>query len=360
MKEINHAALLDKITFGGIYIVDIKDIDMLINSEVIEKSTTKVNYVTAEGQIFSRLMIDHDGVIDKMIAGAKVMGGKKINYCTLELTVKGKIANLNCCTVEQYTEKLYQIQRHLEEEYGIIVDFSCLTIKEMEINKTFKLQEDFCKYHRVINLIMQNLPYYLCSQMDYKKVKDEGSEHETYYATSAKSRKSKRYLLFKIYNKTKALENLIVLTDSYMRVEIKLVGAEKIKSALDTNLFFELTDATINQYFDQQMNKLIIEPTNKWKQSRDKQVLRLMKDERKRDIRHWQTNVLRILQNEEIIRKRAVVLDIEEITSLVDSLDLKANRKSDIKKNFRNQAKKYETAFCNQDNVKLDEIINKL
>lgn len=167
-------------------------------------------------------------------------------------------------------------------------------------------------------------------------------------------------MLFKIYDKTAALEQTIVLTDSYMRVELRLVGAEKVKKALHTNRFFEMSDELFNWYFNDQMEKMIQKPFGKWKSTRDKKLLELMKGERSRDIRHWQTNVLRILQNEEIAQKRPVLLDVEELMPLVDKLGLKPNRKHDVKDNFRKQAKKYESVFCNNDHLKLDEIIQKI
>ena len=85
-----------------------------------------------------------------------------------------------------------------------------------------------------------------------------------------------------------------------------------------------------------------------------------MKQEREQDIRHWQTNVLRILQNEEIALKRPVLLDINELLPLIDLLDLKPNRRSDVKRNFKKQSAKFETVFNNDDHIKMNEIIEKL
>lgn len=207
---------------------------------------------------------------------------------------------------------------------------------------------------------MTNLPSYMKNQMDYKKINKGSSEYQTYYATSKTTNKSKRYLLFKIYNKSKAVENIILLTDSYMRVEFKLVSAEKIKKSLGTNKFLDLTDNSINSYFNSQIQKMIVQPFQKWKVDRDKYIIKLMQEQRLQDIRHWQTNVLRILQNEEIAQKRPVLLDIEEIILLVNKMDIKNNRKSDIKRNFRKQSIKYENVFCNRDDLKMNEILEKL
>lgn len=362
MTEVKEkTALLDKIILGSINILEFRNIENLIKNGIVEMTSSQVRYITASGQTFNKLLIENDGVINKLIAGSKIIGNKRVDYCNLETTIKPTgTGNLVCYTVEDYLGRLIEIQEHLEKTYGIIADFSDINIKEVEINRTFKLEENFENYHRVLNLIMTNLPQYLKNQMDYKKVMNGSSEYQTYYATSKTTNKSKRYLLFKIYNKTKAIENIILLTDSYMRVEFRLVGAEKVKKALGTNKFAELTDKIINNYFDEQIDKLIKKPFEKWQKDRNKYLVGLMKKERERDIRHWQSNVLRMLQNEEIAQKRPVLLDIEELIPLVNQLDLKPNRRCDVKSNFREQSKKYETVFCNSDHLKMKEIIEKL
>lgn len=354
-------ALLDKLILSNIIIKDFKDFDKLVKKEIIEVSPTQIQYITASGKMFKRLLIDNDNLIDKMVAGSKVMGNKRVDYCNLSTTIKNsELGNLNCYTVNEYLEQLQKIKDHLEKKYGIIADFSNITIKELEINRTFQLSHDFETYHRILNLIMTNLPSYMKNQMDYKKINKGSSEYQTYYATSKTTNKSKRYLLFKIYNKSKAVENIILLTDSYMRVEFKLVSAEKIKKSLGTNKFLDLTDNSINSYFNSQIQKMIVQPFQKWKVDRDKYIIKLMQEQRLQDVRHWQTNVLRILQNEEIAQKRPILLDIEEIILLVNKLDIKNNRKSDIKRNFRKQSIKYENVFCNRDDLKMNEILEKL
>ena len=354
-------ALLDKAVFGNIGILGFDNIENLIKNDIVEITSSKVKYITASGQVFNRLLIENDGVIDRMVAGSKLIQNKRVDYCNLETTIKNdKVGNLVCYTLDDYVGRLIEINNYLKNTYGIEADFSDLTVKELEINRTFKLAGNFEDYHRVINLIMTNLPSYMKNQMDYKKVVKGNTEYQTYYATSKTTNKSKRYLLFKIYNKTKAIEHIILITDSYMRVEFRLVGAEKVKKALKYNRLAELSDQIINEYFDNQIKSMIVQPFKKWKQERDKYLVKLMKDERERDIRHWQTNVLRILQNEEIAEKRPVLLDIEELIPLVDKLNLPSKRRSEVKSNFRKQAHKYESVFCNNDDAKIQEILDKL
>lgn len=363
MTEIQEkTALIDSLEIGNINILQLNNIEELVQKEIIEISTTKAKYITASGQQFSRLKIENDRLIDRMVAGSKIMKNRRIDYCTMSLSIKNdELGNLACYTALEYFDLLVKIQNHLEKAYGIVADFSDVTLKVVEINRTFRLNNNFEGYHRVLNLIMTNLPSYLKNQMDYKKIDKNGiSTYETYYATSQRTNKSKRYLRFKIYDKSAAIKNIIMVTDSFMRVEITLVSPERIKKSFGTNKFVDISDKVINDFFDNQIQKMIVKPLKKWAENRDKYLLNLMQGERSRDIRHWQTNVLRILQNREISEKRPTLLDIEELIHLLDGLGLRPNRKWDVKKNFRKQAQKFESIFCNRDDLRLVEIIEKL
>lgn len=364
LKIKEKTALLDQMMFGNVQIVGFDDLKKLEKSGVVEQTTAKVKYITATGQEFTRLLIERDGVINRMIAGSKLIKGKRIDYCNLSVSVGNKeTGNLMCLTRDEYMGKLQKIEEHLKNQYGIHVDLSDITMKEIEINRTFKLNEDFEKYHRVINLMMCNLPKNLKQQSEYKKVNDGIATHESYYASS-KTGKAKnkvtRYLELKIYDKTKAVEKIILLTDSFMRVEFRLVGAEKIKRSLKVSKFVDLTDAIINDYFAKQTENIIVQPFEKWKIQRDKEVVELMKEWRSKDMNHWQTSVLRSLMNREITEKKAVLLDIKELLPLVNRVITKANRRYDVKHNFVKQAEKIETVFCNDDHLKMEEIIEKL
>ena len=144
-----------------------------------------------------------------------------------------------------------------------------------------------------------------------------------------------------------------------MRIEFKLIGTEKIKSTFGTNRFGSLTDLMINKFFNEQIHKLMIVPYEKWKLQRDKELFKLMQEQRKLDIQHWQVNTLRALEDKEIREKKPYMLDIEELVPIVKELGLKPNRAYDARKNFRVQARKYEKAFCNRDDRRLQEILIK-
>lgn len=74
-------ALLDKVVFGGISILGFDNKDNLITKDIVEMtSNANCRYITTSGQTFNRLLIENDGVIDRLIAGSKLMGGNRIDY----------------------------------------------------------------------------------------------------------------------------------------------------------------------------------------------------------------------------------------------------------------------------------------
>ena len=272
-------------------------------------------------------------------------------------------SNLKCYTVSEYRACMERIRLHLLDKYGIVADFSRVGLRMIEINRTFKLDGDFSDYHRVFHLVMTNLPSHLNNQMDWRSVREDGSsDFQTFYARTSRTTNSTHYLELKIYNKTKSVENIIVLHDSYMRFELKLVGSEKIKNEFGTNRFMFFSDERVNDYFDTQVRKLIEEPYKKWANARDKKLLRLMKYNRKHDERHWQTNVLRTLMNEEVASGgRPSMLDVHELLPLIDKLGIpNATRRYRIRKNFARQCERFENVFLQRDDLKMQEILMKL
>lgn len=361
MHTIPKRALIDKAKFGNLFILGFKDKNALIEMGVLEDNPkSKIKYVMPNGDSFTRLNI-HDSLIDKLFASSSAVGSGNMNYCHLELSIHGEKGNLNCYTAAEYYDYLLMVQKHLKQNYGIMTDFSDLRLRGIEINRTFQISSEFKTYHRVIELLWANLPKSLKKQSEFREVQKEGIEHESYYATSRQSNKSDHYIELKVYNKTKQLQKIVVLEEQYMRVEIKLTGSQKIKNELKTNSFAELTDELINRYFQVQMEKMFINPYYQWVKARNKEIITLMKFTREENKNHWIINTLRVLQNREITDKKPHLLDIEELIPLVNELGYTDKKiRYQIKTIFRKQAQRYESCFCNKDDLKLKELLEKI
>lgn len=354
-------ALVDQIVLSNIEITHMINMEDLVKQNIVELSTKPATYIMADGQEFSKLLINDD-IIDHMIAGVKTQANQLHKYCFLTLSVHRDTGNICCHTIEEYKQILAQVQEHLLCTYGIDISIKKVKIKEIEINKTFALSQPYEDYRRVIQVLMHNLPQELSVQMHYTENGNETIKPGTYYASSGKSKKSNRHTTLKIYDKSSALSAKLKITldKSYMRVELRFFGTENINRSLTTNSLFLVTNEMINTCFQRKMKRYIYNPYNKWLQKRNKNLLNIMKQQRDKDIRHWQVNLLRYLTNKEIEDTYPTLLDVCELFPLLERLPITPKRRYEIRANFKRHAAKYETVFNNRDDLKLAEILEKL
>lgn len=372
---------IDKIKFqdGEIISIDNEMVETLkfqnmlfVNEQSKEEQEKKEQgkkpnrYVTSDGkQNFSYMKIKGDGEINVLKAGKCACGNQ---YVKLETSVcDEQLGNFVGNTVKEYQEQIDRIKDKLWDNYGIKASFRNANINYIELNRTFELNHPFEEYKRPIKLILDEMPKmkYL-SEFGRDKVIDtyfveKVEDIETYSVCNKRKSKSsnKSLKILTFYNKGKQIQGIIYLDGDYMRVEIKLIGLKNIHEAFHTNNLYELTDDVINDYFAEQIETLMVNPLKKWKAKRKTYLKRLLKEERDRDISNWQVNVLRVLNTHESLYNKPCLLDVSELDSIVDGLaDIK--RKQRVKDNFRKQANKYEHIFCNGDDIKLQEIIDKL
>ena len=365
---------LDKIGLKDGEIISIDDLEELKERNILfvnekksddESQNTSDKYVTRSNQAFSYMKIKKDGEINQLKAGKSGLGNQ---YVTLQTNVcDGKIGNLQGNTIKEYHEQIKRIEKKLQSNYGIQASFDNSTVNYIEINRTFKLEHDFNAYSRDIKLILAEMPRmnytsefgYTLSDDTYFCEKFNQIETHTVWNKRRKS-KCKSFQMVSIYNKSKQIRGVIYLDGDYMRFEITLAGVKNIQSAFKTTKLYELTDEKINQYFAEQIDKLIVKPLDRWRAKRNAYLKKLIKSEREKDIYNWQVNVLRVLNTQENIHHgKPCLLDVSELYPIIDKIK-DINRKQRVKDRFLVQAEKYESIFTNRDDLKLQEIIDKL
>lgn len=366
---------LDKIGLKDGEIINIDDLEELKQRNILfinEKSkksddeqNTSDKYVTRSNQAFSYLRIKKDGEINQLKAGKSGLGKQ---YVTLQTNVcDGNISNLQGNTIKEYHEQLKRIEEKLQSNYGIQASFDNSNVNYIEIQRTFRLEHDFNAYSRDIELILAEMPRmnYVSEFGDtllddtYFDEKFNQMETHTVWNKRGKS-KCKSFQMVSIYNKSKQIRGVIYLDGDCMRFEITLAGTQNIQSAFKTTKLYELTDEKINQYFAEQIDKLIVKPLDRWRAKRNAYLKKLIKSEREKDIYNWQVNVLRVLNTQENIHHgKPCLLDVSELYPIIDKIK-DINRKQRVKDRFLVQAEKYESIFCNRDDLKLQEIIDKL
>lgn len=349
------SALLDKLSFSNVLIDDVKDIENLIEKDILQiYEGKKIKYLTKSGKEFSRLTVQDDVV--RLSAG--VSAQTKRGYCVMDISIADdEKGNLCCMTIAEYKEHIARVKRYLKEEYGIVIDTSCMYPKTLEVNKTFQISDKFDVYKRVFQLIMGNLApkSHLKGHQDFKTKKKNGYEYGTFYAKSSKNKQ--QYLEFKIYDKTASILGFVTLEQNYVRFEFKIVG--KVKRRLKIETFEELTDELINSWFDEKIEDYIVKPLKKMHKERQKKWLAIFDQERNKG-GHWVGNVLGAVLNQEIIQGYPVFLDVEEIISVVRLMHLDSKKRGKIVASLRRQAERTYTVLHNHDDEKLAEIIRKL
>lgn len=355
-----NTALIDKMVLNNLLITDIADIDYLAKLGILEVNPNPdVHSYYTDGGSFRQLKIKQDDKIDLLSAGTVKTGKIWHTYCNLHTSVHHVGGNLACNTVQDYQKQVNDIQTALRGKYGIKMDTIFATVKQIEINRTIRLDDDFKWYHRVLQLIMFNLPYPFAKQMDFRKKAAGEIQCDTYYATTKKTAKSKKYQELKIYNKSKQLQ--FIVGEKWMRVELKIVGASKVKKELGTNDLSQLTDGQINDYFDKMMQKLIVQPYRKWQQSQKKEIKKIMLEQREINLKRWQIGTLTRILDTEIEKQCPVALDVEQILEVVPELkDVPVKYIKAIQQNMDDQAGKCAAVLCNYDSDRMQEIIEKL
>ena len=276
---------IDKIGLKDGEIINIDDLEELKERNILfvnekskktddESQNTSDKYVTRSNQSFSYMKIKKDGEINQLKAGKSGLGKQ---YVTLQTNVcDKKIGNLKGNTIKEYHYQIERIEKKLKNDYGIQASFDNSNVNYLEINRTFKLEHDFNDYSRDIKLILAEMPRMnYVSEFGYTLSDDtyfneKFNQIETYSVWNKRGKsKCKSFQMVSIYNKSKQLRGIIYLDGDYMRFEIKLSGVKNIESAFKTTKFYDLTDEKINQYFADQIDKLIVKPLDKWRTRRN-------------------------------------------------------------------------------------------
>lgn len=366
LKDREQEPLLDAVIWGNVMINDLLGADMLErkgNLFCSEKNPVKV--VLPDGQTFCSLTIN-DSTIGLFKAGAILQKNTKIDYGTLATNVKNSLlGNMIGNTAEETIESLRDSLQMMGEKYGVVIDPIGITIKKMEIQRTFRLDDLYELYQRILKLIFAIIPpkSRLTNIIKFGTNADGTTTEQTFYVNSRSSKKSENYRELKVYDKGKERQEHLGITfdDTWVRIELTLIGGKTIKNAFGSRDLEIFADSIIADYFNSQMQGLIIKPYWKWKAKRDKELLKLLKEQRKRDPKRWINNSLVEILNREVSSGGVpFVLGIDEILAAVDQMGLERRNKSRVKKSFLLLGQRNARALMQGDDTRLREFIDKL
>lgn len=82
-------ALLDRAVLNKIRIDGFEDFEKLQSKGiVVVNPKSKVDYICPSEQEFTSLQITGDGLINNMVAGARILGNSRVEYCNVSTSPK--------------------------------------------------------------------------------------------------------------------------------------------------------------------------------------------------------------------------------------------------------------------------------
>ena len=316
-------------------------IELTVNlHELDADALSELGIMTADGKInLTSAWIPHFGSFKSFNS---FKDGNR--YSKLQLHVSGDLAagdsNLIGFSPEEYRNVFVEVTDKLCD-WGIVIDDTKADISSMEIQRTFELLKDYKNYHRVFKKLIKAIP------------RKKYVQYESSYFTINKTKS--KYVQYKIYDKSSQLK--LSLERDIMRMEVKIKGISNVKSLFGTCDLFQIGQKDIDRVFDELIEKNIIKRLRKLDELRDKDILKLLKANKKTDP-HWISASLLQIANMEISDDMPYLLDIEELIPLIDSMDIP--RKDRAKRLFRERARDKFNAICQGDDRKMREILQKL
>jgi len=356
-------ARLDKVVVYGFHVLDIENIYDLIKKNIVIVNLNKDRYVlTQGGDRYSSICIEKNEMFDQFIYGLSKDGHE---YGSLQMSVDAVYGNLNCYASDDYRTRIKQVEAFLYEKYKIKVIFDDAKYKCIEINKTIVLNSYFCEYRRVLDLMVSLFPnnLRLRKENDYYRninstaILDCKKIPETYSRTSGE-----RGLTIKVYDKSTELQEVykIQVSYNYLRFEIKLNSQKKIIESIGSNSVWEINDQSINYYFTNFVTANVEKPYIKFCEKRDKALKKIIKSNYIPHSRTWIRDVFITICNLEIDRDIPIILSVDEILPLFDTLPFSSRQcKRNAKQKIKKLAEEKADVFSDSKD-KYYEIIQKL
>lgn len=347
---------LDKTEITNFYIQHIDDILLFKN----HKNVKRITYSDDAPFGLSYLKIADNYLFGDFIISIKE--NRKIGhdmFTSISINVSNiRKNNLHNITFEELIEHLKSIENYLAIEYGIICNLlsESTCFRMMEINCNLSLSLPFASYTRVLQLAMFNLPSRLHPVIsEYKSIDKANSKLNT--ETFIRANNSMKV---EIYDKGKQLKDTKKLEqnfskDNILRIEIKLLTAQKIKESLGTNLLSRLNTSMIQKFYKIQFEKLFVKPYISWKLANKIYITNLITEHQKNYPKTWRKHLLKYLLNKELESQIPQLLDTDEFMEIMISNE--KYHKKRLMQTTEKQLKDF-SIFQENDAKKMEEIIN--
>lgn len=347
---------LDRTVLSGFRIISI-DFEKLLKCDnaVIDREG-KFTYLLNNGESFRWMKIEDRKMFGTLCAGVKKEKYFKIDYARIDICIGNSYqSNLQNLTVIEYKQRIKEVFHYLCDVYGVVADMREIRLSEMEINCTFQLKGEFFKYHRVLRLMMFNLPksFRKMGQVQNVNKKENRLESETFYRGNTLTE-------IKLYDKAKQLEDTghFVDKENIIRIEFVLKKPQKIREVFNSALAADLSDKKINEFYYEQFIKLFEKPYQKWEIENGKQLMEMIICHKRKSKRYWKSNLLRECANREQIDQIPVLLDVKHLLIQVKALDKDGHYKR-VENGILKQCN-YNDIYLQDDSDKIKEILDRV
>lgn len=347
---------IDKIKFTNLAICAI-DIPYLMQHEKVTlqqaDNATSCRRRTPDGKGITKIIIRDNEIFSEMIIGSvKDSNNIPIEYVYLTMVIPEATGNnlVPWCYTD-YDCYLDSVFCYIQSEYHISLLADDIKIKYMEVNTNIPLQYGFSNYSRAIRLLMSLLNNRMGKLSTYEAVDD------TVHAESFKrGNKSVDVIMYdklqEIIDKRKNYDNL---DSPILRIEYRLKTSRKIKSAFGSNLWRELDDEKIAEFFICQIRTQLREKYRVWLQQKQNELKRLIVYCRAKSSKTWHHLLMQEIRNRSEQIGLPFILDIEQVYDAVRSFD---DRNADRKCNAIAGIKITDDVYKNHDLNKMDEIFS--
>ncbi|ONI46482.1 hypothetical protein AN642_00600 [Epulopiscium sp. SCG-B10WGA-EpuloA2] len=344
---------LDKITIKDLRVqgIGVKELSEIKRGENIQYCLKEDGAI--KGVEYLKIIDDKFGCLK--IRNKEINGINK-NVVILEICRK-KGENVIPLKIKEMQKRIKEIADYIEKTYSVVLDVKTATYKEIEINCTMQLKDEYKKYTKLFEVMIDNVPETYKISNAIRSTKDKGN---VMYLVKNKS------MQFKIYNKTNdiVMKNPnAVIEENLLRLEYSLKqdkNTKKIKKVFDTiNVFGEnsITQKMIENFFEKQFEKDFVKKIDKNIEKQRKKIVKMLEEEKEKNKNYIQ-NVWEYIQTKEFKERYGILIDLQIFIEAIKKVD-KKNTNRTIKRFVDNRNKELLQEYMQVQN-KLNELIMKI
>lgn len=314
------------------------------------------------GMPIKRIVIRDNHVFNDLIIGCAGDGTHYVHeYVYLTLTVAyARGDNVSNLSWDEYDYYLECACDYIADIYGISLNAKSSTIKSVELNCNIILSAPYQDYCRVLTLMVSWVPKTFWQGGSYTSQARQGQKSSDTFLKRNKQQEIIFYNKSEQIRKKEKSEHFLKhkMTNDLLRLELRILTPEKVKAAFGSNVWRQLNNQLIVDYFYECMSKWYIQKANQWEKQSIVLLKKMLRTTKNVTPKNWHHLLLHRLKNEEICTQIPIILDIKQVILAIRQLKEPSYTKSHMVKVIQ-RAKCFDNdVFWKNDLDKLYEILD--